>query len=91
VNADEEFGDRGEAEALQAAGVHDECPRCGGMKWLRMPGYLQLILSNQPAPTTSIFDGFNALPCVAWVCGQCGFLSTHLYQELMGLGDGDPK
>lgn len=60
-------------QALAAAGVDKQCPRCAGTSWLGSTEFASLRLSAHPGGERST----DSLPAIAVICERCGFISLH--------------
>lgn len=69
---------------LQARHVGTKCPMCGNPKFAIADGYITHPVQSSPQ---AFSVGGNAVPTVALICTNCGFLSQHALGAL-GLLDG---
>jgi len=60
-------------QALAAAGVDSQCPRCGSTSWLGSTEFASLRLSLHPGGEHST----DSLPAIAVVCQTCGYIALH--------------
>lgn len=67
------------SETLERLGATQPCPRCGNNSFGVVGG-----LINQTVQTTfpDVLVGGPIIPCVAVVCGQCGYLAQHAVASL---------
>lgn len=69
-------------EALKKVGADKDCPRCGGSEFKIMPGFF-----SHPIQSSSQGMQIGGPSVTTWViiCTNCGFLSEHAAEILMGL------
>ena len=62
-------------KALEERNAKLPCPRCGGRSFTLVDGYFNQ--SIQPSVGGGLVIGGPAIPSVAVVCTQCGFIAQH--------------
>lgn len=60
--------------ALESRGAKNPCPRCGGVNFALIDGYVSHSLQTNMLGMTL---GGTTIPTIATVCVQCGFVSQH--------------
>ena len=65
-------------QAIRAAGVKEECPRCDGRDWQVLEGdYAFIKLTTDPTQS-----GVPGVPVAVAICKACGFVAMHAVSAL---------
>ena len=75
-------------ETLKQRGVNASCPMCGNKNFIIADGYFNQTMQKD---FQNIALGGPAIPTIATVCSNCGFVSQHALGVLGLLNNPDKK